>query len=149
MRLQVGLILKVAFSLCYRWYIHLDVFGPEAQSIIYYRMIEKLAISKDDNKLFLLLAKLKEVAGTCKMSKRGSETDFQYWILERSQPRSTLAARWKAGFWCSPTPNSSRLQHCIEARLLAAQHVQSTPCSVEVFFQINVKLFQPNATLDL
>lgn len=121
--LQVRLILKVVFFICYRWYICLDVFGPGAQSIICYRTIEKLAVNKADNKPFPLLAKLREVVGICKMSKRGSEMGLQHWILERSQPHSTLASRWKAGFWCSPISNSSRLQHCTEVILLAMQHV--------------------------
>lgn len=38
---------------------------------------KKLAINEADDKPFLLLAKLK-VVEICKMSKRGSETDFQH-----------------------------------------------------------------------
>jgi len=40
--------------------------------------MEKLVRNKADNKLFLLLAELKEVVGICNMSKRGSEMDFRH-----------------------------------------------------------------------
>lgn len=63
-------------------YIHLDLFRPEAQRIISYGAMAKLARNKADNKPFLLLGKFKEAVGICKTSKKESSfvlsnTDFQ------------------------------------------------------------------------